>query len=109
MVVAQGGIARFQVTDRLRVLQGLQPPLHPFELCQIRPIVFSCPLFSGDVPSARATPSTGISQRAGRLQTADQTFDGDQLYTCVSVSPIRAARSLSDRRSVTRNASTPCS
>src|SRR6202035_5569119 len=42
-------------------------------------------------------------------KTADQLFDGDQLYTRVSVSPIKAARSLSDRRSVTRNASTPCS
>src|SRR6266403_25258 len=40
---------------------------------------------------------------------SDQVFDGDQLYTRVSVSPISAERSLSDRRSVTRNASTPCS
>ena len=38
-----------------------------------------------------------------------QRFDGDQPYTLRSVSPISAALSLSDRRSVTRNASTPCS
>lgn len=35
-------------------------------------------------------------------------FEGAQRYTRRSVSPISVERSLSDRRSVTRNASTPC-
>jgi hypothetical protein len=34
---------------------------------------------------------------------AAEGFDGDQLYTRLRVSPMSVARSLSDRRSVTRN------
>jgi hypothetical protein len=36
LVIAQRGIARFQVADRLRVFQDLQAPLNPFEPCRIK-------------------------------------------------------------------------
>ena len=36
LLVAQGGIARFQVADRLGVLQSLEPPLQPFEPRRVR-------------------------------------------------------------------------
>src|SRR5262245_61603300 len=49
LVVAQRRIARFEIADRLRVLQQLQPPLNSFEPRRIKSIVLrhgvSSPLF----------------------------------------------------------------
>ena len=66
-----------------------------------RVCVCVCVLPLGFAPAA--DPSVGR-----RLGTDQVSFDGDQLYTRLRVSPMSVARSLSDRRSVTRNASTPC-
>ena len=49
-----------------------------------------------------------LFQFVAEIEVHARPPDGDQPYTRASVPPMSLARSLSDRRSVTRNASTPC-
>src|SRR5262249_25247063 len=75
LVVAQRRIARFEIADRLRVLQELQTPLHSFEACRIKSTAlrhvvlaagFVCPVIAGKARPAiwgRAWPEALASER----------------------------------------------
>jgi hypothetical protein len=65
-----------------------------------------CQLRGTDEPVAGAGTRPVLGRHANSKRLG---FQRRRLIVCWSVSPMSAARSLSDSRSVTRNASTPCS